>query len=91
MTTDEPQQGPSHDAAERYHPRVAVLEPHDAFDSMEEEVQQVADHMQGTMPAYIMTTDDDSADEDQTTMQSRKHQKAELFYNRKGYSKNRRV
>ena len=37
-TTDEPQPGTSHDAAERGCPRVAVLGPHDAFDGMEEAV-----------------------------------------------------
>ena len=45
VTTDEPQPGPSRDATETDHHRVAVLvEPHDVFDGMGEEVRcKVAD------------------------------------------------
>ena len=77
VTTDERQQGPSHDATERGCPKVAMLEPHDAFNGMEEVVRcKVADHLRGAMLSYLMTMDDDLADEEQNMAQHPKCQKA---------------
>ena len=55
----------------------ATVETHDAFYGMEEAVlRKVANHLRGTIPAYAVNTDDNSVDEEMTSPQPKKLQKA---------------